>query len=118
MQVFHDTHPIVEKTVSVRTPRDKPLQFRVYNGEVFAETLFDEALLTYRFWIEDAPPLPDEWRSADRQDFAPKVVMATVQDWETKSRWFWEVSPFSSTKDLILSSMSKSTACKRVSTFS
>jgi len=92
VQVFQDSHPVIEKTVTVRTPRDKPLQYRVYNGEVFAETTFDDEFLTYRFWKQDMAPLPHEWRSADRQDFAPKVVMATVADWEAKSRWFWDVN--------------------------
>ena len=92
VQVFQDSQPVMEKTVTVRTPRDKPLQFRIYNGGVFAETTFDDTMLTYRFWKLDTPALTHEWRSADRQDFAPKVVMATVADWEAKSRWFWDVN--------------------------
>jgi hypothetical protein len=92
VQLFQAGRPMLEKTVTVRTPRDKPLQYRIYNGAVFAETAFDDSTLTYRFWQQDCPALPTEWRRADPQDFAPKVVMATVADWQAKSRWFWEVN--------------------------
>ena len=92
IQLFQAGHPMMEKTVTVRLPLDKPLQFRIYNGAVFAETIYDKETLTYRFWQHDCEPAVREWRSTNRQDYVPKVVMATVADWETKSRWFWDVN--------------------------
>jgi hypothetical protein len=92
VHVFQGAAPIKEKTVTVRTPREKPLQFSVYNGEVFSETDFDSTQFTYRFWKRDCPPLPTEWRSAAASDVAPKVVMASTEGWPQKSRWFWEAN--------------------------
>ncbi len=92
VQVFQGAAPIKEKTVTVRSPREKPLQFSVYNGEVFSETGFDSTHFTYRFWKRDCPPLPAEWRSAAASDVAPKVVMASTEGWPQKSRWFWEAN--------------------------
>ncbi len=92
VQVFQGPAPIKEKTVIVRSPREKPLQFSVYNGEVFSETGFDSTHFTYRFWKRDCPPLPAEWRSAAASDVAPKVVMASTEGWPQKSRWFWEAN--------------------------
>ncbi len=92
VQVFQGAAPIAEKTVTVRSPREKPLQFRTYNGEVFSETGFDSTHFSYRFWKRDCPALPTEWRSAAASDVAPKVVMASTEGWPQKSRWFWEAN--------------------------
>jgi hypothetical protein len=92
VQVFAEADPMLEKTVEVTLPADKPLQLRTYNGPVHSEITYDEAGEHYRFWRRDCPPLVREWRRADPRDFAPKVVMATVADWGAKSRWFWDVN--------------------------
>lgn len=92
VQVFQGSAPIKEKTVVVRSPREKPLQFSVYNGEVFSATNFDSTHFTYRFWKRDCPPLPTEWRGAAASDVAAKVVMASTEGWPQKSRWFWEAN--------------------------
>lgn len=90
--LFQGSLPIVEQTYAVRTPRDKPLQFAVYNGEVFSSVTFDATHFTYRFWRGDLPSAPREWRSPGISDYVPKVVMATVQDWGEKSRWFYQAN--------------------------
>lgn len=102
VQVFADRHPMVEKTVTVRLPRDKPLQYRTYHQAVHTEVTHGDTWRQHRFWREDCPPLPSEWHRADPQDFAAKVVMATVDDWQTKSRWFWDVNQhqFDSTPEI------------------
>ncbi len=90
--LFRGDDPIVEKTYTLRTPRDKPVQYSVYNGEIYSEQTFDDDAFTYRFWKRDVPAAPHEWRRIDATDFAPKVVLATVQDWREKSRWFFETN--------------------------
>ena len=90
--LFQGGAPVIDKTYTLRTPRDKPLQYAVYNGAVFASTTFDEDHFTYRFWQRDLPAAKREWRSPGTSDYVPKVVMATVRDWGEKSRWFFEVN--------------------------
>ncbi len=90
--LFQTTVPILEKTYTLRTPRDKPVQYSVYNGEIFSAASFDDAFFTYKFWKTDVPAAKREWRSPGLSDYAPKVVLATVQDWYEKSRWFWEAN--------------------------
>ncbi len=87
--LFQGNDPIVEKTYTLRTPRNKPVQFSAYNGEVSASQTFDDAQFTYRFWKRNVGSLPHEYRSASPSDIAPKIVLATVQDWPEKSRWFF-----------------------------
>jgi transglutaminase-like putative cysteine protease len=90
--LFQGSSPQKEKTYTLHTPRDKPVQYSVYNGEVYAAATFDDTRYTYRFWLADQPAAPREWRSPGLSDYVPKVVMATVQDWGEKSRWFFTVN--------------------------
>jgi len=84
--------PVMEKRYSVTVPKDKPLQFQVYNGELKTSVKVENDKLAYTFWKEDLPPYEEEKYSPDPPDFLTKVVMATVPDWEAKSRWFYEVN--------------------------
>ncbi len=90
--LFQGSAPLKEKTYTLHTPRDKPVQYSVYNAEVYAAATFDDTRNTYRFWLADQPAAAREWRSPGPSDYVPKVVMATVQDWGEKSRWFFTVN--------------------------
>jgi transglutaminase-like putative cysteine protease len=100
--VFQGDLPVLEKTYTVHVPKDKPLQYSLYNGEVMSSLRFGDERLTYRFWKEDVPAVTDEPRMPDYQDVLPKVVMATVPDWPEKSRWFFEANDwvFASNPDI------------------
>ena len=89
---FQGNHPIIEKTYTLTTPRTMPVQFEVYNGEVASSHSYDDQSFTYVFRKENVPAAEHEWSSPDLSDYATKVVLATVQNWEEKSRWFCEVN--------------------------
>jgi transglutaminase-like putative cysteine protease len=89
---FEEPHPVELRYYEVRLPRDKPLQYEVYHGPVGSYVTFDDEWLTYSFWKSDLDPFRHEPSSVAFSDATPKVVMATVQDWEAKSRWFAEVN--------------------------
>ena len=89
---FQETLPALEIDYIVRLSREQPLQYTVYNGEVYSSLEFDEDAFLYHFWKRDVPALATEARMPDLTDIAPKVVMATVADWEEKSRWFFETN--------------------------
>ncbi|MBT3223380.1 MAG: DUF3858 domain-containing protein, partial [Proteobacteria bacterium] len=89
---FHQGHPVKLRHYAVTTPRDKPVQFEVYNGEVFSYVAFDDDRLKYVFWMTNQAPYHHARHTADAPDVVPKVVLATVPDWPTKSRWFFEVN--------------------------
>ena len=89
---FHDHHPVKLRHYTVVTPRDKPVQFEVYNGEVQTHVAYDDTSLTYSFWRTDQPAFHEELRAVDFPDVQTKVVLATVPDWQSKSRWFCTVN--------------------------
>jgi hypothetical protein len=51
--------------------------------------VFDGDYLRYAWWLQDVPAFRSEPRTPDLSDIVPKVVMATVENWEEKSKWFY-----------------------------
>jgi len=90
--LFEENRPIIEKVYTLILPRDKPVQSKVYNGEVSSSTYFDSDKLVYTWWKQDVPASEREPRMVAGTDALTKVVLATVPDWYEKSRWFWEVN--------------------------
>ena len=89
---FQDSVPVKLRYYQVTTPRDKPVQFETYGGEVESHVSFDAERLVYRFWKENLPAWEGEARAVSSADSQPKVVLATVPSWEDKSRWFAQVN--------------------------
>jgi transglutaminase-like putative cysteine protease len=89
---FQDSVPVKMRHYELVTPRDKPVQFETYGGEVRTYVSFDDAHLMYRFWKEDLPAFHAETRAVAAADVQPKVVLATVPSWPEKSRWFAQVN--------------------------
>ncbi|MCK4660849.1 MAG: DUF3857 and transglutaminase domain-containing protein [Phycisphaerae bacterium] len=89
---FQNNYPIIKKRYSVYMPKDKPVQFEVYNGELKSSLWFDDDYHAYSFWAEDIPRHKREPHQVAPDDYVIKLVMATVPDWEMKSRWFFEAN--------------------------
>lgn len=90
--VFGEEHPVLDRTYRLFLPRDKPVQFQEYNGEIESSVRFKDETLVYSWWKRDIPALADEPWSADHSDFLPKVVLATLEDWPARARWFFETN--------------------------
>ncbi|MCK4785876.1 MAG: DUF3857 domain-containing protein, partial [Desulfobacteraceae bacterium] len=90
--LFQSSVPIIEKRYELTLPADKRLHSETYNGPLYASTTYSEDTTTYTWWIEDVPAVAREPRSPDMSDRVPKVVVATVESWEAKSRWFFDVN--------------------------
>jgi transglutaminase-like putative cysteine protease len=100
--IFPAPVPVLEKRYQITLPADKRLHSQVYNGALYSSTTYDEAATTYAWWARDIAPLPREPRGADPSDVAAKVVLATAESWEAKSRWFFDVNrdQFESTPEI------------------
>ncbi len=86
--LFQGNQPIVKKRYSVYMPKDKPVQYEVYNGALKSSLWFGEKYHIYTFEASDVPAVKREPRMVALDDCVPKLVMATLEDWEAKSRWF------------------------------
>ena len=89
---FQDRYPMKLRHYKVQSPRDKPIRFEVYGQEVMSCVGFDEEHFVYRFWKQDIDAWKEEPHAVAASDLQPKVVLATVPDWPTKSRWFYQVN--------------------------
>jgi Domain of Unknown Function with PDB structure (DUF3857)/Transglutaminase-like superfamily len=90
--LFAENVPIMEKRYVLRLPADKRLHAEVYNGALYSSVTYTEEHSEYAWWCLDMPARPHEARQPDASDFSPKVVMATAESWEAKSRWFFDVN--------------------------
>ncbi len=89
---FGGPAPIHRKHYTVKTLREVPLQYEVYNGPVQVKARVTETANVHSFWRERIPAFRPEPRASSLNDQVAKVVMATVPDWQTKSRWFFKVN--------------------------
>lgn len=90
--LFSASVPIVEKKYVLKVPASKRLHSQIYNGPMYSSTSYDADTTTYSWWIENAPARSMPRYSPDLSDVVAKVVMATVESWEAKSRWFFDVN--------------------------
>ena len=68
------------------------MQYEVFNGTLKSSLWFMDNYNTYTFWADDIAPLKHEPYSTGSSDIATKLVMATIPDWPTKSRWFFKAN--------------------------
>ena len=90
--LFQGTAPIMEQKYVLALPSDKRLHSEVYNGPLYSSTTYGPDTTKYAWWTRDVPARPAEFRAAAASDVVPKVVVATVESWEAKSRWFFDVN--------------------------
>lgn len=90
--LFQSHVPTVYKTYTLRLPRHKQIHSQEYNGSIYSAISYDSAQTTYSWWQDDVPARKQERASPEDPDVVPKVVIATVESWEAKSRWFFDVN--------------------------
>ena len=84
--------PQLEMRYVLRLPADKRLHAEVYNGALYSSVTYDAEHTEYAWWGLDLPAQVHEPSQPDGSDFVPKVVMATAESWQAKSRWFFDVN--------------------------
>ncbi|MBU0617709.1 MAG: DUF3857 and transglutaminase domain-containing protein, partial [Planctomycetes bacterium] len=84
--------PVIEQRYTVRVPKDKPLQYEVYNGEVRTEAKFDGDHIVYSFEKKDIEPFKSEPSMEATPNVGCKLLLATLPDWQSKGRWLHSVS--------------------------
>jgi hypothetical protein len=90
--LFGATEPIIEKKYVLTLPSDKRLHSQIYNGPLYSSTSYSADSTSYAWWGLDLPAIADEIRPPEPSDRVSKVVIATVESWEAKSRWFFDAN--------------------------
>ena len=89
---FWSQQPVLEKVYQVRLPKDKPLQYEFYNGEVRSSVQFKGAHTLYTFVKTQIMPFKTEPDMVALSDEAPKLLLSTSPDWYAKAQWFYGVN--------------------------
>ena len=90
--LFQDDVPLVEKRYELVLPADKRLHAETYNGALYSSVTYDAETTTYAWWCRNMPARKHEPSQPAASDIVHKAVMATVESWEAKSRWFFDVN--------------------------
>ncbi len=90
--LFQAPTPTLEKRYELHLPAGKRLHSRVYNGALYSSTSYSADESVFAWWGFDLPPIPDEPGQPDDPDLVTKVVLATVESWQAKSRWFFQLN--------------------------
>jgi len=90
--LFEADVPLVTKKYVLKLPKDKRVHSKIYNGPMYSSTSYIGDTTFYTWWNEDVPAWKSERYLPDRSDIVTKVVIATVESWEAKSRWFFDVN--------------------------
>ncbi|HRZ77506.1 MAG TPA: transglutaminase-like domain-containing protein, partial [Bacteroidales bacterium] len=73
-------------------PADKLLQYRFFNGNPSVAQRREGERMVYSWEMTGIKPLSTEPNMVAPSDVAPKLVMSTSPDWESKSMWFYRVN--------------------------
>lgn len=90
--LFEAEKPLVEKKYVLKLPGHKRLHSQVYNGPLYSNTDYTPDTTIYSWWTNDIPAWESQRYNPDPPDILTKVVLATVENWEAKSRWFFDVN--------------------------
>jgi len=87
--LFGGEYPIAEQVYRLTVPRDKKVQLSSYNGNLSSRVETSKDQSRYVFRLDDIPAFPLETNALAHSDSVPKVVIATLEGWPDKSRWFF-----------------------------
>ena len=93
---LESTRPIVRSTIEVLAPPEMPLQNIALKYPIEGTVTFDqskaEGRIVYRWVARDVPRMFPEPRMPEAYTVVQRLLASTVPDWETVSRWYWNLS--------------------------
>lgn len=95
-QVFEATAPLKRYVYEVDAPAARPLQ-RIelkdpVPGTVTATTNRAGDRIVYRWEVRDVPRIFEEPNMPEYWSCVQRLLVSTIPDWETVSRWYWGIS--------------------------
>jgi len=89
---FWSSDPVLEKVYQTSVPKDKLVQYDVYNGELQSSVWMQKDRMIYTFSKKDIMPMKYESSMVAWSDVAPKLLISSSPDWIAKSLWFYNVN--------------------------
>ncbi|MEI6898908.1 MAG: DUF3857 and transglutaminase domain-containing protein, partial [Bacteroidota bacterium] len=89
---FWSGNPVKLRVYRIELPKEKLLQYEVYNGELQSSVWSKGEKMVYTFSKKEIMPFKSESRMVALSDVAPKLLLSTSPDWFAKSKWFYKVN--------------------------
>jgi len=82
----------LQKVYQTIIPSTKLLQYKFYNGDIIPDVRNIQGKMSYSFCKKNIKPIEKEPNMLDLFDVAPKLILTTAPDWQSKSKWFYNVN--------------------------
>jgi len=96
LYVLEETRPILSETIEIVAPRTRPLASIRLKDQVEGTVTFEREdqgeLICYRWTVRDVPRMFPEPNMPPLHTVVQRLLVSTAPDWQTVSRWYWEIS--------------------------
>lgn len=96
LSTFEGTDPIVFALDTIIAPRSKPLRSIALKNEIPGTVTFrnfeDDDLIVYQWTARDVPRAFAEPQMPPLYTQAQRLLVSTIPDWQTVSRWYWRLA--------------------------
>ena len=94
--VLEESEPIIHAVYEVDAPATRPLTHIALRDEIPGTVRATEKKtgdrILYRWEIRDVPRMFNEPKMPARHTVVQRLLLSTIPDWESLSRWYWELS--------------------------
>lgn len=93
---FEGTDPLLDELYEVHEPRERPLAHKRLRGEIpgavtYAAEETPEGTI-HRWRVRNVPRFFEEPNMPAAHTVVQRLLLSTIPDWPTVSRWYWELS--------------------------
>ncbi|MFH2096626.1 MAG: transglutaminase-like domain-containing protein, partial [Bacteroidota bacterium] len=89
---FWNDFPVITKYYETNIPSTKTVCYKFFNGTPDSLITRGPEKTSYSFTMRDMKPYKHEPQMVALSDVAPKLLISTSPDWESKSMWFYGVN--------------------------
>jgi hypothetical protein len=90
--LFQGTNPILEKKFTLSGPKNKPIRYKVYNGQLAYDSHSEGEHLFYSWEAKNMSQIIREPMMVPIDEVATKLIVTTVPSWRYMSKWMYEIS--------------------------
>ncbi len=92
VELFEDYVPIEEKIYICEELKEKPIKFKIYNGEINYKKVKIRNKILHVFWVDSVPGRKRENFSTSKYDRFRKLLVTNIPNWEEISRHEYKLS--------------------------
>ena len=92
ISLLQDFYPIIKKTFRLTAPKDLPLHYALRDGKAdFIKTTAGDRIV-YQWQVRQVEKMGREPAMPPLINFAPRLVVSTIERWEDISRWYYHLT--------------------------